>query len=94
MTERPTISITHDRAARRFHADVAGGRAVAAYEVEDGTMVLMHTVVPDAAAGQGVGSALAREALGHARAEGLKVVAHCPFMASYVGRHPEYDDLR
>lgn len=93
MTERPTIPVTHDTTAHRFHADVDGGRAVASYHREGDRMVLTHTSVPSDAEGQGVGSALAREALGFARSQGLKVVPNCPFMAAYLQRHPEYHDL-
>jgi predicted GNAT family acetyltransferase len=36
---------------------------------------------------------LARGALDAIRAQGLKVVARCPFIASFIKRHPEYEDL-
>src|SRR5690606_17493780 len=52
-----------------------------------------HTVVETAAEGRGVGSALARTALDAARAEGLRVVPQCPFIAAYIARHPDYADL-
>lgn len=94
MTNPPAPAITHDADARRFHAKVDGGLAVAAYERRNGAMVLTHTTVPPQSEGQGVGSALAREALGFARSEGLRVVAECPFMAAYLERHPEHGDLR
>ena len=54
---------------------------------------LMHTVVPQAAEGNGVGSALAHAALEHARAKGLKVVPSCPFVHRYVTKHREFADL-
>jgi predicted GNAT family acetyltransferase len=34
-----------------------------------------------------------RDTLDAARAEGLKVVPHCEFVAAYIERHPEYRDL-
>jgi predicted GNAT family acetyltransferase len=36
---------------------------------------------------------LARGALEEARAQGLKVKATCPFIAAYLGKHPEFADL-
>jgi uncharacterized protein len=48
-----------------------------------------HTEVPAELSGRGIGSALARGALHQVRAQGLKVVAQCPF----IGKHPEYGDL-
>jgi uncharacterized protein len=56
-------------------------------------LVLVHTEVDDAFEGQGLGSALAKGALDDARRRGLRVVPLCPFIASYIERHPEYDDL-
>jgi len=40
-----------------------------------------------------VGTALAVFALDDVRAKGRAVVATCPFIASYVKHHPEYQDL-
>lgn len=34
-----------------------------------------------------------RGALELVREEGLRVVAKCPFVAAYLGKHPEYNDL-
>ena len=50
-------------------------------------------MVDDAYEGQGVGSTLVGEALDQVRAEGLDVVATCPFVRSYIERHQEYADL-
>jgi hypothetical protein len=50
-------------------------------------------VVPAELAGKGVGSQLARGALDAVRAKGLKVVAQCPFIAGYIAKHSEYQDI-
>lgn len=90
MTEHARISIRHAPDAQRFYADVEGGRGVMAYERVGDRIIFTHTSVPPEAEGQGVGSALAREALRYARAERLHVVAQCPFMVAYLERHPEH----
>jgi len=36
---------------------------------------------------------LARGALEAVRAQGLKVVATCPFVSAYIAKHPEFADL-
>ena len=59
----------------------------------NGALVLPHTVVPPAFEGKGVASALATAALGYAREHGLKVKPICPFMAGYIKKHPEWQDL-
>lgn len=85
--------VRHEQDASRFVADVAGGEATAKYRRSGDSLILTHTNVPPPAEGAGVGSALARAALDHAREKGLQVVPRCPFMASYIRRHPEYRDL-
>ena len=49
--------------------------------------------LPRELGGRGVGSTLVRGALEAIRAKGLKVVAKCPFVAAYMGKHPEFKDL-
>jgi predicted GNAT family acetyltransferase len=71
-------------------SDVAGQIR---YALEPGLVVLIHTEVAEAVEGQGLGSLLVRGALDDIRARGLKVVPVCPFVLSYLERHPEYADL-
>ena len=66
---------------------------VAAYHLRDSALVFTHTEVSDDYEGQGAGSQLAREALDDVRRRGLRVVARCPFIAAWIGRHPDYADL-
>ena len=49
--------------------------------------------MPPALEGRGIGSRLVRAALEKVRAEGLKVVALCPFVKAYIEKHPEEQDL-
>ncbi len=60
---------------------------------ENGTVRLLHTEVPAALEGQGIGSRLAQGVLDSIRAEGQQVVPQCSFIAGYIERHPEYQDL-
>ena len=83
VPERGRYEITLD-------GEVAG---VAYYSVGEGEITLKHTEVDDSFEGRGLGSHLARTVLDEARARGLKVVPLCPFMASYIRRHAEYQDL-
>jgi predicted GNAT family acetyltransferase len=65
----------------------------AAYRRREGRVVFTHTEVDDAFEGRGVGSTLVRAALDAVRDEGVQVVPLCPFVRSYIHRHPEYADL-
>ena len=77
----------------RFELDVDGHKAMAFYRLAPGVITFTHTDVPKALAGQGVGSKLVHGALEAVRAQGLKVIAECPFVAAYIAKHPEFTDL-
>ncbi|SEB98233.1 hypothetical protein SAMN04489844_1447 [Nocardioides exalbidus] len=64
-----------------------------AYHLDGDTITLIHTEVLPAFNGQGHASTLARSALDDARSRGLRVVPSCPYVAAYIGKHPEYADL-
>jgi hypothetical protein len=78
----------------RYETEVDGHVAYVVYRRESGVITFVHTEVPKELSGRGVGSALARHVLEAARAEGLKVVPMCPFIAAWMKKHPEFDDLR
>jgi predicted GNAT family acetyltransferase len=80
-------------AQHRFELEAYGHVAMAHYALTPGVITFTHTLVPKELEGRGIGSRLARGALDAARAQGLKVVPKCPFIAGYIGKHPEYADL-
>jgi predicted GNAT family acetyltransferase len=53
---------------------------------------LVHTEVLDAFEGKGIGSALARYALDDLRERGIRPRVLCPFITSWIERHPAYQD--
>ena len=77
----------------RFELEVDGHVAAAYYERSGNVITFVHTEVPPELGGKGVGSALVRGALDQVRAEGLKVVAQCPFVKAWIGKNPAYADL-
>ncbi|MBI2717006.1 MAG: N-acetyltransferase [Rhizobiales bacterium] len=79
---------------RRFELATDGHIAFSEYRRDGGVLTVMHTEVPPALNGKGIGSALVRGLLDIARTQGLKVVPKCPFVAGYIDKHPEYADLR
>lgn len=87
------IAITHDARAQRFEALVDGRRCEADYQLRDGVMWMTHTGVPPALEGRGIAARLVAEALTWARAQGLKVQPSCSYVAVYMRRHPETQDL-
>ena len=63
------------------------------YRDRPGLIAFIHTEVGDEFEGQGVGSTLVGEALQDARRRELEVLPFCPFVNSYIQKHPEYLDL-
>lgn len=78
----------------RFELTVDGALAgFSAYRRREGGIVFTHTEIDPSFEGKGLGSRLARAVLDEARARGLRVYAQCPFIAGYIDKHPEYQDL-
>ena len=64
------------------------------YRLEPGAVVLVHTDIDPRFEHHGLGSELVKGALDDLRARGLAIVVVCPFVAAYIRRHPEYEDLK
>jgi hypothetical protein len=86
-------AVRDNPARHRFELDVDGGTAWAYYQLSPGVITFRHTEVPAEMWGRGIGSQLVRGALEAARAQGLKVVPKCPFVAAYMAKHAEFNDL-
>ncbi len=78
----------------RFELSLDGKIAFANYRPAGDTLIVPHTEVPPEFEGRGIGSALVKGMLEAIRTRGLKIRPLCSFVASYMRRHPEYDDLR
>lgn len=89
------VVVTDNPSHQRYEAHAAGRLAgVAEYVRTDDVIVFTHVEVHPAFEGKGIGSALARFALDAARADGTRrVVPQCPFVRSWIGKHPDYQDL-
>ena len=90
----PAIEVTNHRERLRYEITVDGELAgIAQYADHGGVRTFVHTEIDDRFEGMGLGSRLVREALADVRAHGKRIVAECPFVRSYVARHPEVADL-
>ena len=86
----PEITDASERARYEGHIDgVLAG--MLDYKVRRDRIALIHTEVLPAYEGRGVAAAIVRFALDDARERGLRVIATCPYVQSYLARHP--DDL-
>jgi predicted GNAT family acetyltransferase len=88
-----TDTVLNNTDKNRYELSVDGHLAATYYRISDGVITFIHTEVPDALAGRGVGGKLVKGALDQVRAAGLKVVPQCPFVRAYIEKHPDYADL-
>jgi predicted GNAT family acetyltransferase len=89
MTEK----FRDNEAGNRFELEIDGAIAFVAYRKSPGAITLEHTEVPPELGGKGIGSKIARATLDAVRAQGRKLTVECEFIQSYMGKHPEYNDL-
>jgi uncharacterized protein len=87
------VVVTHNEEAHRFEATVDGLRSLITYRRFPDRIVYDHTEVSEPLRGKGLAAKLTRTSLDFARANHLRVVPLCPYVASFVRRHREYQDL-
>jgi uncharacterized protein len=87
------VIVTNNEQAHRFEATVDGLRSLITYRRFPDRIVFEHTEVPEPLRGKGLAAKLTRTALDFARANHLRVVPLCPYVASFIRKHIEYQDL-
>jgi hypothetical protein len=94
MTDDATPDVSRDDEAHRYNATLDGQVvAFSEFRVRPGYLVVTHTETDPNFEGRGFASALARGLLADIRARGEHLKAECPFIAGYIERHPEFQDL-
>lgn len=63
------------------------------YHAQPGLVTLLHTEIEPSFEGQGLGSRFVAGVLDDIRGRGALVLPICPFVRSFIQRHPEYADL-
>ena len=87
------MTVVHNSAQHRFELEVEGATAFAEYVPHGDTLVFTHTLTPARLRGRGLAAKVVKVGLEHARANHLKDVPRCWYVAEYIGLHPEYTDL-
>jgi predicted GNAT family acetyltransferase len=89
------VVTSHNESECRYEGHIDGELAgFAQYQLTDKLVIFTHTEVEDRFEGKGVGSAIAQFALDDVRADGRReVLPLCPFVKSWIQRHPDYEDL-
>lgn len=65
----------------------------AAYQKAGRLIVFTHTEVDSDMEGQGIGGRLVQGALDDVRRQDIPVLPVCPFVETWIARHPDYRDL-
>lgn len=89
------VEVVDTPAAQRYEARI-GDRVVGVTEyrrVDRDRVIVFHTEIDPVLEGKGIGGRLAAGVLDDIRARGLRLTVKCPFIAAYLKRHPEYEDL-
>ncbi|AQS86112.1 MAG: GNAT family N-acetyltransferase [Acetobacter aceti] len=81
------MNIRDNQADNRFETEVDQITAWLDYQKSDGNLIILHTDVPEALAGRGVGSALVRHAHDVAQAENLKLASRCSFATAWMKKN-------
>lgn len=87
------VPVRDDAARQRYELTVGDELAFIDYQRDGRTVFMTHAQVPPALRGGGIGSLLVAGALALVRERGERVVPLCPFVAHYIRRHPEAQDL-
>jgi predicted GNAT family acetyltransferase len=82
--------ILDNTALHRFELRDGSETAFVLYSKNENSLRLIHTEVPDALRGKGIGSKLLSGVLQLAERDKLSVIPACPFVGTYVKRHPEH----
>ncbi len=84
--------VTDNRDKSRLEIGTDDRLAELTYRVRAGRLVLVHTEVPEALSGRGLGGRLVAAAVRKAAAENLTVVPLCPYARAWLQRHPDAAD--
>jgi uncharacterized protein len=88
-TENP---VRNNEAESQFEWTAGGQTAVLTYRLKPGSIVFVHTGVPEKLQGQGIAGKLAAAGLELARQKGLTVIPLCPSLR-LPQKHQQYLDL-
>ena len=90
----PTVMVSDHPEAQRFEAH-ADGELVGYIEYIPlpGKIIATHTEVFEQHEGKGIGSALVRNMVAQLRADGRLLQPMCPYVASWLRRHPDETDV-
>lgn len=90
----PDLELVKNEASKRFEMEIDNHTAYIEYILtKDNVMFLTHTEVPTSLEGRGIGGSIVKKVLDYIKENGHTLAPLCPFVASYVRKHPEWKTL-
>ncbi len=88
------VALVKNNSKSRFEMLIDKHYAFIMYEMLDEHSInLYHTEVDSALEGKGVGRLLVLKTLEYCKLHHLKVLPSCPFIAKFILRHPEWQEI-
>ena len=88
------ITFDHDEERETFEAIIGEERALLEYRSnKEGKFFITHTEVPPALQGKGIASILVKHVFDYIRENNMRMIPVCPYVKSYLKKHPEEMDL-
>lgn len=85
-----TYDIRNNEQEQQLEVLLMGEKATLTYRFYKKDIAFMHTYVPPALEGKGIAGALAKAAFALAKELHKPVMVYCPYVGSFLKRHPEY----
>ncbi len=88
------VIVSNNAAASRFEIE-QNGELVGHldYRTSGNTVDLTHAETDHSVRGQGLGGVLVQEALDRIKVDKMTVIPTCPFVATWIERHEDYQQL-
>jgi predicted GNAT family acetyltransferase len=87
------LTLKDNTELNRFELEVEGSTAFVEYKRSKDWLFLNHTEVPQAIEGKGVAGAIVQKTLQYAKDNNYRIVPICPFVQSFLKRHPEWNEI-
>lgn len=87
------LELVNNEAGHSFELLVEDHRAFIDYKAKEDKVYLIHTEVPKELEGKGVAAALVEKTLMYLEEHHLKLIPLCPYVQSFLKRHPEWNRL-
>ena len=92
MDNPEQVVLKNNESARQFEWKIDGNLAKIEYDFSSDKkrIFLIHTEVPPSLQGMGIAPRLVQAVLEHIEEKGWKLVPLCPYVKSFIKKHPEY----